>query len=306
MSKLGLANGCSIRYTIAMQQVVLKGQTYLHAYYVAKEYGYAPAYIRELYDTEVVEGVFYKGTLYLEADSWEAYVAMPTNEANEATNTQFVEATTTAGSTTAEHRYTHHAKERTSRYEKDSHDLYPHPKKAAASAADLNSATTDTVRQSDQKVHATSKQLPVTLAEAEAVVIKTVGSDQTSYTATERPPIAYTGQLEVTEVYAEETAPDVATPVMNASNHAEATHTQPAPEHIHKRESELVTTDEQTTVVRWKQVFGLRTTVMIAAVCVGVSLFSVLFVESYMVVNQDKTESNWRVTWQVAATLLSR
>lgn len=284
-----------------MRQLVIKGRTYVHAYYVSKEYGYAPAYIRELYDTEAIEGIFYKGTLYLDVDSWQKYVAAHTTEAAKMNNTM------PTATTPKEHRYRHHANERRSKYEADTHDLWPQPKKAAIVAADSTTSIAETSLQTAPKVHSTSKRLPVTLAGAESLPVETVGSGHTSYAATERPPISYTGELVVEEIYSGEE-------VSNTADMATTTDTVLFEEEVVKEKQPQSETHTESisrsrvvsSSIVWQRVLGTQTIALVMTVGIVASLLSLLFVEHYMIVSQDEIETTWRVSWQAATALLNR
>lgn len=310
-----------------MQQVVIKGRTYLHAYFVAKEYGYAPAHIRELYDQHHVLGVFWKGTLYLDAESWHMYQTRhATKPANAATSVNAV--------SLGEHRYMHHASERRSRYERDEHELRPQPQKPSTTATASASTRAHTraveaavpvpAATTDRSAKPHVKRLHVALADAESVEVETVGAVDTHYRPAERPPISYTGELIVEEIYADDAVETIAEAVQQPvsiskpeSEIVPKTIATPAVDTEAEAETEVDTSADHdrekpkrpslVTMIRglW-QPKAQRVVLVMSMLLIVVGLASVLFLEQHMVVSHETTETSWRLSWQSALALWSR
>lgn len=325
-----------------MQQVVIKGRTYLSAYYVAKEFGYAPAYLRDLYDTNEVVGVFWKNSLYLDAVSWQTYVdthsqAVSTGQIHTTLEkTSDKKATDTKAVTAVdEHHYLHHAKPRRSRYERDPHDLMPQPKKLRV-ASDETAPTIGTVTEAagdDQAVRTPSRptKLKVNLADAEPVRVQTIGPTSTVYTATERPKIQYQGSIPISVIYEDDEVEvdaemsTIAEPEMETETEAEtapeadtadrAPETEApakkAPTVAASPQKKAPAKDDATTATATSSrrrfrlpALGLPVVAVLVLLAVA-SLASVLFVEQYVVAGENGIETSWRLSMQAATLWLA-
>lgn len=320
-----------------MQQMVIKGRTYLNAYYVAKEFGYAPAYLRDLYDTNEVVGVFWKNSLYLDATSWQAYVDTHSQAASAGQIHTTLEKTsdTKAATAVGEHHYLHHAKPRRSRYERDPHDLMPQPKKLniasdeTAPAADKNATATD----ANEAVRTPSQptKLEVNLADAESVRIQTIGPTSTVYTPAERPQIQYQGSIPISVIYEDdeaemdaemataaepetetetetETAPDGdttdrATEAEAPTKKARAVAASPQNKATAKDDASATKTAASRRRFRLPAL-GLPAVAVLVLLAVA-SLASVLFVEQYVVAGENGIETSWRLSMQAATLWLA-
>ena len=297
-----------------MQQVVIKGRTYLNAYFVAKAFGYAPAYLRELYDTEEVAGVFWKNSLFLDAVSWQAYVDTHGENRTASARHAVAVAAGAATPTTDEHHYLHHAKTRQSKYERDPSDLIPQPKKAADSAAN---ATTSEDAEVDTKTTTTSTmRVPVTLADAEAVRVQTIGPTSTDYAAAERPSVRYQGKLSVEAVLDDDTAEEMveaASPDSPAAAVAVSSHTShpevvndPEPEATDEAGDTAATPTTHTGVIGRFRLLIVSQTVQrslvgLLVMVIGLGLCSLLLMEQYIVAGTEGMESSWRLSLQAAS-----